>query len=83
MEVHFMPELEKKLNDLAAQSGRSADKLVQDAVAGFVDELAETRAMLDSRYDDIESGRVRLIPGDEVFARLREKSESRKLKQSS
>ena len=76
MEVYFTPELEKKLHDLATQSGRPADKLVQDAVAGFVDELAGTSEMLDSRYDDIKSGRVKLIPGDEVFARLREKSES-------
>jgi len=83
MEVHFTPELEKKLNDLAAQSGRAAGDLVQDAVAGYVDELAETREMLDSRYDDIKSGRVKLIPGDEVFARLREKSEARRLKPGS
>ena len=34
MEVHFSPELEKKLNDLAAKSGRGADELVQDVVAG-------------------------------------------------
>jgi len=46
MEVHFTPELEKKLNDLAAQSGRAADELVQDAVAGYVDELAGTREMM-------------------------------------
>jgi hypothetical protein len=43
MEVHFPPELEKKLTDLAALSGRPAGELVQDAVAGLVDELAETR----------------------------------------
>jgi len=49
---------------------------VQDAVAGYVDELAGTRKMLDSRYDDIKSGRVKLNPGDEVFARLRKKSEA-------
>jgi len=74
MEVHFTPELEKKLNDLAALSGRPADELVQDAVAGMVDELAETREMLDRRYDDIKSGKVKLIPGDEVFGRLRERA---------
>jgi hypothetical protein len=56
MEVHFTPELEQKLNDLA----------------GFFDDLTGTREMLDSRYDDIKNGRVRLIPGDEVFARLGE-----------
>ena len=74
MEVHFTAELEKKLNDLAAQSGRPADELVQDAVAGMIDELAETRDMLDRRYDEIESGRVKLIPGEEVEAYFREKS---------
>jgi hypothetical protein len=83
MEVHFTPEIEKKLNDLATQSGRAADELVQDAMAGYLDELAGTREMFDSRYDDIKSGRVRLIPGNEVFARLREKSEDRRLKPGS
>jgi predicted transcriptional regulator len=78
MEVHFTPDLEKKLNDLAAQSGRSTDELVQDAVAGMVDELAETREMLDRRYDDIKSGNVKLIPGEEAFARLREKIDARR-----
>ena len=74
MEVQFAPELEKQLNDLATQSGRAADDLVQDAVAGYIKEIGETREMLNSRYDDIKSGKVKLIPGDEVFARLREKS---------
>lgn len=43
----------------------------------LVDELADTRTMLDRRYDDIKSGKVKLIPGDEAFARLRERIEAR------
>ena len=79
MEVQFTPDVEKKLNDLAAQSGRgSAASLVKDVVEGYFDDLAETRAMLDSRYDDLESGRVKPIPGDEVFDRLRAKSTARR-----
>ncbi len=78
MEIHFTPELEKKLKDLAALSGRPADELVQDAVAGMVDELAETRDMLDGRYDDIKSGKVKLIPGEEAFARLHERIDARR-----
>ena len=35
MGVHFTPEIEKKLNDLTRQSGRAADDLMQDAVAGY------------------------------------------------
>jgi putative addiction module component (TIGR02574 family) len=80
MEVNFTPELEKKLNDLAALTGRPAVELVQDAVAGYIDDLPETRAMLDRRYDDIKSGKVKLIPGEEVFERLRQKSEARRQK---
>ena len=78
MEVHFTPELEKKLTDLAALSGRPAGELVQDAVAGLVNELADTRAMLDRRYDDIKSGKVKLIPGEEAFAKLHERIEARR-----
>jgi predicted transcriptional regulator len=74
MEVHLTPELEKKLNDLAEQSERPAAELAQDAIAGYVDEVADTRAMLDRRYDDIKSGKVKLIPGEEVEAYFREKS---------
>jgi uncharacterized protein (DUF433 family) len=36
MEVHFTPETEKKLRDLAAQSGRATDELAEDAMAGYV-----------------------------------------------
>ena len=78
MEVDFTPELEKKLNDLAELRGKPAAELVKDAVAGMFDELAETRTMLDRRYDDIESGKVKLIPGEEVFARLHARIEARR-----
>jgi hypothetical protein len=75
MEVHFTPELEKKLNDLAALSGRPADELVQDAVSGLVDELAGTREMLDRRYDDLKSGRVQPVDGEAFFESLRQREE--------
>ena len=83
MEVQFPPDVERKLNELATQSGRGPAELLQDALAGYFDEVAQTRHMLNSRYDDMKSGRVKPIPGDEVFARLREKSESRRLKSGS
>jgi hypothetical protein len=75
MEVHFHPETEKKLRDLAAQSGRGTpDEIVQDVVEGYFDELAHTREMLNRRYDDLKSGRVKPIPSEEVEAYFREKS---------
>ena len=78
MEIQFAPELEKQLNDLAMQSGRAPGELVQDAVAGYVSEVSETREMLNSRYGDIKSRRVKLIDGEEAFARLHEKIEARR-----
>jgi hypothetical protein len=78
MEVHFAPETEKKLNDLAAQSGRGADEVLQDALAGYFEEVAQTREMLNSRYDDLKSGRVKPIDGEEAFARLMAKTEAQR-----
>jgi predicted DNA-binding protein len=75
MEVHFTPEMEKKLKDLATQSGRgTADELVQDVVEGYFDELLQTCETLNSRYDDLKSSKVKPIPGDDVEAYFREKS---------
>jgi hypothetical protein len=51
-------------------------------MAGYIDELAEVRNMLDSRYDDIKSGRVKPIDGEGAFARLRRKSEERRAERS-
>jgi hypothetical protein len=74
MEVHFTPETEKKLKDIAAQTGSgNPDALVQDVIDEYFGDLAQARETLDNRYDDLESGRVKLIPGDEVIARLRAK----------
>jgi predicted transcriptional regulator len=78
MEVRLRPETESRLQELAAKTGRAPEELVEDAVAGYLKELAETREMLDSRYDDIKSGRVKPIDGEEAFANLRRKSELRR-----
>lgn len=80
MEVQFTHETEKKLKDLAAQSGRGTDDLVEDATAAYIDELLQTRQMLDDRYDDIKSGQVKLIPGEEAFAQLRARSAASRAK---
>ncbi len=78
MEVHVTPELAKKLTDLAATTGRAADQLVEDALTGYLEELAKLQATLDTRYDDLQSGRVKPIDGDEALTRLREKSDHRR-----
>ena len=78
MEVHLNPDLQAKLDKLATETGRPMGELVEDVIAGYFDELAQTRDMLNSRYDDLKSGRVKPIPAEEVIARLREKSVARR-----
>lgn len=77
MEVHFTPDIEARLDQLATETGRAKDELVQDAMAGYFEELEQVRGTLDRRYDDIKSGKVKLVPGDEVMARLRAKNAAR------
>ncbi len=82
MEVHFTPDVEKKLNELAAQSGRGTDELLQDALAAYFDELAQTRDMLNSRYDELKTGTIKPIDGEEAFARLKAKTEAQRNRQT-
>jgi len=82
MEVHFTPDIEARLNQLVTETGRAKEEFVQDAMAGYFDELVRVREKLDSRYDDIKSGKVKLIPGEEVEAYSREKSAARRSQSS-
>jgi hypothetical protein len=50
--------------------------LVEDAMAGYFEELTQTREMLNSRYDDLKSGRVKPIDGEEFFENLRRREVS-------
>ena len=78
MELHLNPKTESRIQELAAKTGRGTNELVEDAMAGYLDELTHTREMLDSRYDDVKSGRVKPLDGDEAFATLRRKSRERR-----
>jgi predicted DNA-binding protein len=73
MEVRLKPETESRLHELASKSGRPTDDLVEDAMAGYLGEVAEARNMLDNRYDDIKSGRVKPIDGETFFEDLRQR----------
>ncbi len=78
MEVNFRPETESRLQELAAKTGRAPNDLVEDAMAGYLQELAQLRENLDGRYDDLKSGRVMPVDGEEAFASLRHKSDNRR-----
>jgi hypothetical protein len=76
MEVHFKPEVQAKLEQMAQQAGCASEDLVEDAVTVYVDELACAREMLDQRYDDLETGKVEMIDGEEAFRRLMSRTET-------
>ena len=78
MEVHFKPDVQAKLEQMARESGRPSGELVEDAVIGYFDELAHTREMLDRRFDDLESGRVKPVDGEDAYRRLMEKTEAQR-----
>jgi len=74
MVVNLKPETESRLRELSATTGRAADELVEDAMSGYLTELAETRDMLDTRYDQIKNGSVQTVDGEAAFAQLRKKN---------
>ena len=82
MEVRFKPETEVRLHELASQSGRPTDDLVEAAMASYLTEVAELRNTLDSRYDDFKSGRVKPVDGEAFFEELLQRENERLKKQS-
>ncbi len=78
MVVHLKPETEVRLKELAAATGRAPDELLEDAMAGYLVEIAQLRTRLDSRYDEIKSGQVKAVDGEEAFKLLRKKNENRR-----
>ena len=70
--------LEKQLADLAASTGLAPDDLVEDALFGFFADLAKVSETLDRRYDELRSGRVAPIGGEEALTRLRARIEGRR-----
>lgn len=51
---------------------------IRDAKAGRAFPNKEVGEMLDSRYDDIKSGRIAPIPGEHVLSQLRHKNKDKK-----
>jgi predicted transcriptional regulator len=78
VKVQLEPDTAKRLNALAAASARSPEDIVEDALSGYLEEGGSVRRRLDNRFDDLKSGRVKPIDGEEAFRRLRKRSERRR-----
>jgi hypothetical protein len=73
---HFTPDVQAKLDQMARDAGCQPAEVIEDAVIGLYDELAYTREMLDRRYDEMESGKLQGIDGEEAYRRLMEKTQA-------
>lgn len=75
MDVRIKPETEARLRALTGQSGRAADELVEDALAGYLNEVSELRKVLDTRYNDYKNGKVSAVDGEAVFEKLQQRGQ--------
>lgn len=82
MEVPFSSDEQTRIAQIAERAGQGAGELVREVMTDYLENLDEVRSMLKTRYDDIKSGRVKPIDGEEAFARLRRKSEERRATRS-
>ncbi|MGH9453737.1 MAG: hypothetical protein ACRD2O_07180 [Terriglobia bacterium] len=68
MEVHFTPEQEAQLAQIATTTGADAEQLVKDAALRLLEEDARFRAAV--REGIAQAGRGQLIEEEEMDARL-------------
>lgn len=68
MEVHFSPDTQAKLNQLAAQSHRNPESLVQEAVERLIDYDAWFLREVEKGLAQIDAGE--LLEHEEVGRRL-------------
>jgi predicted DNA-binding protein len=78
MELTLEPVLAAKVEQWSAETGRPAGELVEDAIAGYFNEIEGLRTMLDSRYDEIVNGKVQPLDGVEVCRLIRERAKARR-----
>jgi hypothetical protein len=78
MELRLEPVLAAKVEQWSVETGRPPGELVEDAIAGYFNELGELRSMLDGRYDGIAVGQVQPIDGVDARRLLTERAAARR-----
>jgi len=74
MEVHFSPEQEAQLSQIAAHAGTDTERLVKDAALRLVDETANFRAAV--REGIAQADRGELLEDDVVLQWLEKQERS-------
>jgi predicted DNA-binding protein len=78
MSIQLTPEHEARIKELARQTGRDNAEVLGEVIDSYFEELGRINATLDRRYDEIKSGQVKPISGDEVLERLQRRSQERR-----
>ena len=78
MEVQLTSDVQARLDQLSVETGRPREDFVSDALAGYFEELAQLRTLLDDRYDDLKAGRMGLVSAEQVKAHFLKKSAARR-----
>jgi predicted transcriptional regulator len=73
MDVQLLPEMEDKLTDLARQTGRGTDELVNEALASFIERQNAYLAAVDEGIAADERGD--LVEDHQVLAWLNAQEE--------
>jgi predicted transcriptional regulator len=68
MEVHFTPEQEARLSEIANQAGTDAEHLVQAAALRLLERDADFRASVHKGIEQADRGEF--VPDDEMEARI-------------
>ena len=71
MPVHFTPEQELRLQQLASASNRTADQLVHEAIDSYLNHVESLMAAV--RVGEESAERDGWIPHEEVFERLNQR----------
>lgn len=68
MEVHFTPEQEARLAEIATQAGTDAERLVKDAALRLLDRDAHYHAAVHKGLEQADRGEF--VPDDEMESRI-------------
>jgi predicted DNA-binding protein len=70
MDLQLPPKDHARLIELAAKTGREESEIVKEVIGSYLDGVDEVRELLNSRLEDIESGRVKPLTSEQLWKNL-------------
>jgi predicted DNA-binding protein len=70
MDLQLPPKDYARLTELAEKTGREESEIVKEVIGSYLDGVDEVRELLNSRLEDIESGRVKPLTSEQLWKNL-------------